>query len=75
MTNWLTDYGHMHSGADHDAWVYASCEAGTCTRTIRQNERNYHPMKDLVKHLAWMVRHPIYAAKWHLHLGVRRPAR
>jgi hypothetical protein len=25
-----------------------------------------------IRHLGWIVRHPIFAAKWHLHLGVRR---
>lgn len=23
-----------------------------------------------MKHLRWMLRHPIYATKWHLHLGI-----
>lgn len=24
----------------------------------------------LVRHLGWMLRHPVYATRWHMHLGI-----
>ncbi len=24
----------------------------------------------IIKHLLWLLRHPIYGAKWHLHIGI-----